>query len=849
MWTPEALMQEQFKLEEQMVLDGAERYNRQVAKNRERGMEDKLDYSKRIIGAKTEALANAIDEWKQAMEAGHASHRGIAYRYIKDMDNKVLAYLTLKAVLSGITKSRTLQMVTISIGTTVEDEMRLASIRENEKKAFDRIVKKASERASDNNKHYYAMRAARTVDDWEEWSKQDRLHIGMRLLDLLMQSVGLVEVFMQKHSATTGAKYIRALPETVEWIEKRVEAAQFFRPVFEPMIVPPKPWTNVRDGGYLTSFVRPLCLVKFSRVDKEYIEQLDSVEMPVVYDAVNALQNTAWSINSKVLDVMQALWESGAALPCLPLRNGMSMPTKPHDIDTNKMAQREYRSAAAKIHMLNLSHTGQRIGFNYTVRQARRFEAYPELYFPYQLDFRGRIYAVPHLNPQGPDNMKGLLQFSKGTPLGKDGAKWLAFHGANVAGNDKCSIEARVEWVMENEAEILAIANNPLDNLGWTHEIGGIAIDKPFQFLAFCFEWAGYRKEGEAYESRIPVALDGSCSGIQHFSAMLKDERGGSAVNLTPSALPQDVYRMVAEEVIKMAQVDALEGTEDEACSRTDEDTGEVFEYVRDGTKNAAKAWLKFGINRKVTKRSVMTLAYGSKEYGFRAQLMTDIISPAKAAAMNPDGTTNTEKFPFTGDGYGAALYMSKLIWIAVNRVLVKAGEAMEWLQESAKLLGQEGLPVRWTTVVGFPVMQAYYNTERKNVKTALYGKTFLTTLHREVDGIDKRAQSQAVSPNFVHSCDAAHLMLTTVRCTLQGINQFAMIHDSFGTTAGRTEEMFKTVRESFVEIYDEIDVLENFREEVAEQLSEKRLKKLRPLPLKGTLDVKGILESKYAFS
>ncbi len=849
MWTPEALLAEQVKLEEQMVLDGADRYMRNVNRNRERGMEDKLDYSKRIIGAKTEALANAIEEWKQAMAAGHASHRGIAYRYIHDMDNKVLAYLTLKAVLAGITKPRTLQMVTISIGTTVEDEKRLAAIRDTEKKSFNRIVEKASERASDNNKHYYAVRAAREVDDWEEWGKQDRLHIGMRLLDIMMQTVGLVEVFMQKHSATTGAKYIRATAETVEWIEKRVEVAQYFRPVFEPMVVPPKPWTNVRDGGYLTSFIKPLCLVKFSRVSKEYIEQLGSVEMPVVYEAVNALQNTAWSINSKVLDVMQTLWEAGANLPCLPLRNGLPMPTKPHDIDTNKMAQRDYRSAAAKIHMLNLSHMGQRIGFNYTVRQARRFEAYPELYFPYQLDFRGRIYAVPHLNPQGPDNMKGLLQFAKGTPLGKDGAKWLAFHGANVAGNDKCSIDERVQWVLENEEAILACAENPLDNLEWTTTLGGVEIDKPFQFLAFCFEWAGYRREGEAYESRIPVALDGSCSGIQHFSAMLKDERGGAAVNLTPAKLPQDVYRMVAEEVIKMAEVDAVSGTPDEPMSRTDEATGEVYEWVRDGSKSAAQAWLKFGITRKVTKRSVMTLAYGSKEYGFRDQLMTDIIGPAKTAAMRPDGTTDTEKFPFSGDGYGAALYMSKLIWIAVNRVLVKAGEAMEWLQDAAKLLGQEGLPVRWTTVVGFPVMQAYYNTERKNVKTALYGKTFLTTLHREVDGIDKRAQSQAVSPNFVHSCDAAHLMLTVVRCTQQGINQFAMIHDSFGTTAGRTEEMFTTVRESFVEIYDEIDVLENFREEVAEQLSDKRLKKLRPLPLKGTLDVKGILESKYAFS
>lgn len=849
MWTPEALMAEQVKLEEQMVMDGADRYMRNVVRNRERGMEDKLDYSKRIIAAKTETLAEAIAKWKEEMAAGHPSHRGIAYRFIKDMDNAVLAYLTIKAVMAGITKPRTLQMVTIQIGTQVEDEMRLAAIREEEKRKYDMIIKGADQRVSERNKHIYAVRIARDVDDWEEWSKQDRLHIGMKLMDLLMQSVGLIEVFMQKHSATTGAKYIRALPETIEWIEKRVEVAQYFRPVFEPMVVPPKPWTNVNDGGYLTSNIKPLCLVKFTKVSKEYLNQLNDVEMPVVYQAVNALQNTAWSINSKVLDVMDTLWNSGANLPALPLRFGLPMPTKPHDIDTNKMALREYRSAAAKVHMLNLSHTGQRIGFNYTLRQARRYESFPELYFPYQLDFRGRIYAVPHLNPQGPDNMKGLLQFARGEKLGPHGAKWLAFHGANVAGNDKCSIDERVQWVRDHSDEIVAIANNPLDNLGWTYSVGGVEIDKPFQFLAFCFEWAGYIREGDEYECRIPIALDGSCSGIQHFSAMLKDERGGAAVNLMPADKPQDVYRMVAEEVVKMAQVDAETGTEDEVHTRVDENTGEVFEWVRDGSKTAARAWLKFGITRKVTKRSVMTLAYGSKEYGFREQLMTDILAPAKAAAMNPDGTTDTEKFPFSGDGYGAALYLAKLIWIGVNRVLVKAGEAMEWLQDAAKLLGQEGLPVRWTTVVGFPVMQAYYATEMKNVKTALYGKTFLTTLHRPKGTIDKRAQTQAISPNFVHSCDAAHLMLTTARCADKGLDQFAMIHDSFGTTAGKTEEMFRTVRETFVEIYDQQDILGNFRDEVVAQLSDKRIAKMKPMPLQGTLDVKQIMESKYAFS
>jgi DNA-directed RNA polymerase len=179
------------------------------------------------------------------------------------------------------------------------------------------------------------------------------------------------------------------------------------------------------------------------------------------------------------------------------------------------------------------------------------------------------------------------------------------------------SLEARVEWVLDNEEEICSIAENPYDNRGWCGTIGSVEIDKPWQFLAFCFEWSGYCKYGESFVSKLPVAMDGSCSGIQHFSAMLRDEIGGNAVNLVPAELPQDVYGMVAKKVIEQAQEEAVSGTEDEL-----KHTEEGVAYVKRGTKALAKQWLSFGITRKTTKRSVMTLAYGSKEYGFKEQLI-----------------------------------------------------------------------------------------------------------------------------------------------------------------------------------------------------------------------------------
>jgi DNA-directed RNA polymerase len=338
--------------------------------------------------------------------------------------------------------------------------------------------------------------------------------------------------------------------------------------------------------------------------------------------------------------------------------------------------------------------------------------------------------------------------------------------------------------------------------------------------------------------------MDGSCSGIQHFSAMLKDASGGAAVNLVPSERPQDVYGIVAKKVIERLQADAVTGTEDASVT-----TADGKSYILPGTKSYAKQWLEFGVTRKVTKRSVMTLAYGSKQFGFHQQLMEDIVQPAQDAATDSAGVVDRDAFPFEGDGYKAAGYMAKCIWEAVSVTLVAAVDAMKWLQEAASLAAQENLPVRWTTPVGFPVMQVYQDTRDRRTETILAGKLVRLTMKDEQPTLDTKKMANGISPNFVHSCDAAHLLLTVARATQAGLTNFAMVHDSFGTTAADLEVFYRTVREAFVEIYTGMDVLDNFKEDVAAILSPESREKLRELPAHGTLDVAGVLTSRYCFS
>ena len=603
------------------------------------------------------------------------------------------------------------------------------------------------------------------------------------------------------------------------------------RPIHEPMVVQPRDWTTPNNGGYISSSIRPLKLVKVG--SKGYLEELESTEMPIVYAAVNALQRTAWQINTRVLNVLTNFWEAGHEQADLPSQFGCAMPPKPWDIATNEEALRDWKSATSKAHQQNMEERSKRSSLRFCISTATRYNSFSKIHMPYTLDFRGRIYAVPSLHPQGPDYMKALLRFANGKPLGEHGAQWLAMHGANVAGNDKCSLEERVQWVLDNEAAIVACAAAPLENKGWCTEINGQKIDKPWQFLAFCFEWAGYVEFGESFVSKIPVALDGSCSGLQHFSSLLLDEKGGATVNLTPSDTPQDVYGLVAGYVNVALKAIVASGVSQE----------------RDDQVDLARQWLEFGVNRKVCKRAVMTLSYGSTQYGFKDQLLEDVIEPAFAshAEAVKRGTAQGE-LPFTQGGYRAAVFMAAQIWEAVAIPLVKSVEAMQWLQKAAKLVSEEELPIRWSSPVGFPVMQAYFDLKLRRVETALQGKIIKVSVASATDKLCRRAQRNAISPNLVHSLDAAHMMLTVVRAEQEGIKSFAMIHDSFGTTAAETEDLFRVVREAFVEMYTDVDIFENFRAEILRQLGAKA-DLLPPLPDKGTLDLKGVLASKFCFA
>lgn len=833
------LYAEQVELEKQMTQSGVIRYDRRRLRNVANHTESENAYGQSIIDQKTEVLAQAIGTAIAGINNGRAGRRAGAVTMLAGVDPRTVAYLSLKAILNGISTRAPQVRVMMNTAALVEDELRFRSLREQDAQMYTRLKLLAERRDRYAYKRKLVIHVANKEGvTWEPWSDTEKLHLGEWLLNRVMETIGLVEVTRHTEGRNRTVAYLQPTAETTAWISQKNAQAQLARPVYDPMIVPPVDWTGPTGGGYLTRYVRPVRLIKTS--NRAYLEELSNTSMPIVYAAINAMQRTPWQVNADILSIMEQVWEVSADTGGLPRKYKLDLPPKPADIDTNEAARQKWKTEAARVHLDNLEMTSKLSQFRMALDTARRFRGYERIYFPYQLDFRSRVYAVPLLNPQGADWMKAMLRFANGKPLGDEGAKWLAIHLANCGdfktpGGRKCSkarLEDRVQWVLDNEDMIFGCAADPLVNTQWSE------ADSPWQFLAACLEWVGYRRVGAGFISRLPVALDGSCSGIQNYSAALRDEIGGAAVNLIPSDEPQDIYQKVADAVVEMAKADL-----------GDPKWGEV-----------ARQWLTFGITRSVTKRPVMTMPYGSRGYGFREQIMQDTLGPAyrefqrwekglEDAGCPPTEEQKAARWPFADNGFAASLYMAQRIERGVERVVVKAAEAMKWLKQATALAASEGLPVNWTTPVGFPVQQAYYDTSRRRVETMIAGKRTVLDLPVDLDTIDKKAQAQAIAPNFVHSLDASHLMLTVVRGMEEGVTSFALIHDSFGTLAADSPRFFQIVREAFVEMYEAVDVVAAFRDDLLRHLPEQAQRDLPQPPLRGALDLSVVVESSYCFA
>jgi len=556
-------------------------------------------------------------------------------------------------------------------------------------------------------------------------------------------------------------------------------------------------------------------LVKAS--NRRYLEELKNRghEMKPVYDAVNIMQETEWVINKPVYEVISKLIESDDGMGNLPTNpQTIPLPIKEVDVENNDKTSPTYKENLVKWKRQASLVYKDRAKSKSKYIQVRQILTEAQLlldrsfFYPYQLDFRGRIYPKPAmLSPQGADYSRALIKFKYGKQMKENNSfDDFAIAGAGLYGEvDKEDIQTRLDWVKDRLDLFVSYAKEPLINTDWSK------ADKPFCFLAWCFELKDFAETGydATFITTLPIQSDCSNSGLQHYSAMMRDPVGGKATNLIPSNKPEDVYRIVAEKVI---------------------------EKLKTKTDPMAKLWLDYGVDRKLCKKPVMCLPYSLTQYSCR-QYLQDHVEKEKIEKSRPHY--------FGEDLFKATNWLTPIVWESINEVIVGAKEIMGFLKTVSRLVASENLPVTWTTPkpLNFPVQMMCYKKESKRVKTKMGDSIIKLSIQSDTDEIDKRKTAQSICPNLIHSLDASVLQLAVIKAKEKGVTNFSLIHDSFGCVAPDVAKLSEAIREAFCEVYEQ-DVLTNWAMEMKQMLSDKNAKKFPHIPERGNLDLSLVKQS-----
>ncbi|SCV99723.1 LAFE_0B01090g1_1 [Lachancea fermentati] len=712
----------------------------------------------------------------------------------------ILELLKLNSTGGIIEGMRTARAV-ISVGKAIEMEFRAEQLLKSESRVFKDINKKSHEFKMLVQNARATFRSMKIESSKILWPQEARAKIGSILISMLIHVAkvrvegvdpvtnekihGEAPAFSHGYQYHNGSKLgvlkiHRTLVHQLNG-ERLVAAVQ---PQLLPMLVKPRPWKSWNSGGYYytqSSLIRS----KDSPEQVAYLKAVsDTGVIDKVYQGLNVLGETAWTINRRVFDVMSDVWNSGKPFLEIPGIQDKLVLTPQPPRESDPSVHREWKLKNKELANAFSSNRSARCDANYKLEIARAFLG-EKFYFPHNLDFRGRAYPLsPHFNHLGNDMSRGLLIFWEGKKLGPTGVKWLKVHLSNLFGFDKASLEDRVGFTESHIEDIKDSAQNPLDGNGWWKQ-----ADKPWQALATCIELNEMLKmeNPEEYVSHQPVHQDGTCNGLQHYAALGGDIEGATQVNLVPSDRPQDVYSHVAKLVVARLEKAARNG---------DETAG----------------LLKDKIKRKVVKQTVMTNVYGVTYIGATHQIDKQL----------------SNVFEDHKQSYELSKYLTKHVFASVRELFEGAHLIQDWLGECAKRISKSirvdvdeksfkngNKPdfmssVIWTTPLGLPIVQPYRENCKKQVATNL--QTVFISDPFAVNPINARRQKAGFPPNFIHSLDASHMLLSAVECGSNGLD-FAAVHDSYWTHACDVDKMNVFLREQFIKLH-EVDLIERLKNE-----------------------------------
>ena len=313
---------------------------------------------------------------------------------------------------------------------------------------------------------------------------------------------------------------------------------------------------NVKSGGVLLNVIGLKSFYLSLHKTNNFIYISNEEYLPVI----NKMQNVSFSVNAELI---QYIFKNISSL--------IQEDIIPNFVFINLTAQELYsiylsstpRAMALSFNLYKIKIYYKKFSkahkFYSNLLVAIMFCDFPNLYYPINIDFRGRMYSQSdYLNPQGSDFEKSLLEFTQESTLDTLNTinNWK-YAGMSLFKTFK-TFTGSIEGFNSQFFQNLSLVSGNLSVLSLAKE--------PFQFLAFCCEIRknSFQKAGEAIPKRlnsqiqtaIILSLDSSQSSNQISSALVLNKEVLQKTNILNKFMEkQDLYQFVSDIIIQKLDV------------------------------------------------------------------------------------------------------------------------------------------------------------------------------------------------------------------------------------------------------------------------------------------------------
>jgi len=626
---------------------------------------------------------------------------------------------------------------------------------------------------------------------------------GMRSIDIL-------------NSSQLSNKSLLTLDFNENIIKENIDKLTNILPTNLPMICQPNKWSLKEYGGYLNNSIEKNNLITGIGVNNYH----RIINLEKLYNAVNYLNSIKFSVNSDVLNFILSNKD-------IIFKNYYNSDETLSEDKINDNILRDFVT-------LEIAKT-----FNYITFYLNTFA-----------DWRGRIYSNSYyLSYQGSDLSLALLQFDEGQIISNSGLYFFKVYGANLHDENKisrASYKDRIKWVDDNESKILSM---DIDFI--------LKADSRFAFIAFCLAYKNY-KAGE--KVKLPIWLDATCSGIQHFATMLKDVELAKSVNVIPDET--DLTDRVHDIYTEM-----IEPTKNNIRKFVDQNPS----YFKLNNVD---------ITRKLIKPTIMTRVYNVTVKGVCNQLISnfkvinldnkndldinEILNKNKLETIDNSVVENIEneieddlsefygieskdnisidssiKFWYEGKKiifkvpsinkedlyltYGEVYQLARIMHESLFDYYPALKKLFEYFVSVCLAFTKLDIPILWYPPSGLSIEQRYLKTTKAKVSISVgQGKQKTIVLKRKLNETNARAQTQAILPNIIHSMDASHLILILNKSNK--ISPIISIHDCFGTLPNNMIDLENLVKYEFINLYSKDNFLEKFHSDLMDILEKNKI-------------------------